>query len=90
METTILIIGMLLAFIAGAYARMPWGKGILDNKHSVNLGPIDKQVTTKEAVDNYLTEMIRRDNAISEKRRGELMNAWNYNGNPQKEVDERD
>jgi hypothetical protein len=88
METTILIIGMLLAFVAGAYVRTPWARDTQAKQPDVIHKPTPD--LTKQAVDNYLTEMIRRDNAISEKRRGELMNAWNYNGNPQKEVDERD
>jgi hypothetical protein len=90
MELTITVIGMILAFVAGAYVRAPfivWTHKLperaqniqLDNRRSVNLGPIaqPKQDIDKEA-----------EAEAEKKRMAQLKNAWDYVGKEQPHGDQ--
>jgi hypothetical protein len=90
METTVLMIAMLLSFMVGAYVRAPfplWKRKVevlperAQSIHLDNSFPFES---------NVVHETREQDKQEADKIMQELLNAWRYNGTPQKEVTPRD
>lgn len=76
MELIATVLGMLVAFVLGAYIRQPFER---TNRSEPEIKP--------QAVPN-VTELSKEEREAQERRQEQLLKAWNYTGKP--EVDRGD